>query len=117
MCFAQNYFPQKSRFSLPSCFDPHGTGACVNSLVFQLEGPADPQGVTHCSGSSTAMWRCHSLNPKNLPRDSKQQKDAEVNPWTHTHTHTHTHTGTKNTCLTTGFMECDLRSDKFERLL
>ncbi|KAK9513225.1 hypothetical protein VZT92_026775 [Zoarces viviparus] len=58
MCFVQSYFPQKSRFSLPRCFDPHGTvevewggGACVNSLVFRLEGPADPQGVTHCSPS------------------------------------------------------------------
>lgn len=77
MCFAQSHFPQKSRFFLPSSFDPHGTGgdgvegglACVNSLVFQLEGPADPHSVTHCSLSTldqqTTMWRCQLPWPKN----------------------------------------------------
>lgn len=72
MCFAQSHFPQKSRFFLPSSFDPHGTGervrgglcqqSCVSaggpcrpplchSLLFVNAWPAKPPcGAVSCHG-------------------------------------------------------------------
>lgn len=48
VCFALSYFPQKSRFSLPSSFDPHGTGGLCQQSCVLAWGPSRP-------------WRCHSL--------------------------------------------------------
>lgn len=74
MCFAQSHFPQKSRFFLPSSFDPHGTGggggglcqqSCVSaggpgrppechSLLFVNAWPAKPPcGAVSCHGPTT----------------------------------------------------------------
>ena len=51
-CFVQSYFPPD--FPCLVALIHMARGACVNSLVFQLEGPADPQGVTHCSVTARA---------------------------------------------------------------
>lgn len=48
MCFVRNYFPPKSRFSLPCSFDPHGTGGLCQQFCVSAGGPGGPP-------------RCHSL--------------------------------------------------------
>ena len=48
MCFAQSRFPQKSRFSLPRSFDPHGMGGLCQQSCVSAGGPSRPP-------------RCHSL--------------------------------------------------------
>lgn len=48
MCFVLSHFPQKSRFSLPSSFDPHGMGGLCQQSCVSAGGPGRPP-------------QCHSL--------------------------------------------------------
>lgn len=42
MCFVLSHFPQKSRFSLPSSFDPHGMGGLCQQSCVSAGGPGRP---------------------------------------------------------------------------
>lgn len=42
MCFLQSHFPQKSRFSLPSSFDPHGMRGLRQQSSVSAGGPSRP---------------------------------------------------------------------------
>lgn len=56
-CVLCSYFPQKSRFSLPSCFDPHG-------MVVEQEGSGGLcQQPCVLAGGPGCPPRCHSLLP------------------------------------------------------
>lgn len=82
MCFAQSHFPQKSRFFLPSSFDPHGTGEgggwgwgwlVSTVLCFSWRARQTPivSLIALCERltSNTTMWRCQLPWPENSARE------------------------------------------------
>ncbi len=99
MCFAQSHSPQKSRFSLPSSFDPHGTGGLCQQSCVSAEGPGGPQGVTHCSlsllGQLNHYVALSPAVPSKIPmrhQTSAWQRNATMHTHRHTDTHTQNHT-------------------------
>ena len=98
MCFAQSRFPQKSRFSLPRSFDPHGTGGLCQQSCVSAGGPSRPPRC-HSLLSVTARAaqpQCGAvtrLYTKNFPWDSKHHEDTESH--SHTNAHKLRHTDTK----------------------
>jgi len=95
---------QSPDFPCPAALIHMAQEACVNSLVFQLEGLLDPQGVTHCSLSTQGQFNHYEVLLSTASYTPKR---------THGYPHKETNSKTPNTNDPTGLTENVSISEKF----